>query len=367
MKAIRKLRPERGADLTEIDIPKIKDDEVLLKVKATSICGTDVHIYKWDKWSQTHIKPPQTLGHEVAGEVVEIGKNVRTIKVGDYISAETHIPCNKCINCLTGKKHICTNLQILGVDRDGAFAEYIAVPESVAWINDKSIPYEIASVQEPLGNAVFTVLANDNDIAGKTITILGDGPTALFAIAVAKLAGAAKIFNIGMFEFNMNLGKQLGSDYQLYANDNSINRIEFIRDHTNGFGSDIVLEMAGAEQAVHEGLEIVRRGGRYSAFGITPNTQISIDYNANIVFKGIEIHGITGRKMFDTWIRVRNMLASGKLNIYPVITHMFSLEDYEKGFEEMMKIPRISAKIILFPEKEELEKGLQRLKKGGGE
>lgn len=362
MKAIRKLERKKGANLVNLEIPKIKSDEVLIKVIATSICGTDVHIYKWDKWSETRIKNiPQTLGHEVCGEVIEVGSSVRKIKVGDFISAETHIPCKKCINCLTGNEHICTNGDILGVDRDGVFAEYAVIPESVAWVNDKSIPPEIASVQEPLGNATYAVLGEDYNIYGKRVAIFGDGPTALFAIGVAKFAGASKIFHVGVFDFNMEIGKKMGADFSLKATDN-IDRIQFIRDNTDGYGADIVVEMAGAKQAVEEGLNSLRKGGRFSAFGITPEQKLEIDYNNQIVFKGIQIHGISGRRMFDTWLRVKNMLSSKKLNIKPVITNLFSLEDFEKGFEEMMKIPRVSAKIVLFPDKKILNERLKEFK-----
>lgn len=363
MKAVRKLKREFGAELVEIDKPAIKQNEVLIKVNATSICGTDVHIYKWDTWSQNRIKNvPQTLGHEVTGEVVETGSSVTKVKKGDIISAETHIPCRKCINCLTGKEHICLNCEILGVDRDGVFAEYAAIPESVAWVNDPAIAPELASVQEPLGNATYALLGEDNDVYGKSVTILGDGPIALFAIAIAKLAGASKVFHIGVFEFNMNIGKQMGADYSLYANDNSLDRVKFVKEHTDGNGSDIVVEMAGAEQAVIEGLRIVRKGGRYSAFGVLPTPSISLNYNDFLVFSGIQVHGISGRKMFDTWIRVRSMLSTGRLDIRPVITHMFALDDFKAGFDAMMKTPRESAKIVLFPERKLLEERKKYLK-----
>lgn len=363
MKAVRKVKRDFGAELLEIDKPSIKQNEVLIKVNATSICGTDVHIYKWDSWSQKRIKNiPQTLGHEVTGEVVETGSSVTKVKKGDIISAETHIPCRKCVNCLTGKEHICLDCEILGVDRDGVFAEYAAIPESVAWVNAPSIAPELASVQEPLGNATYALLGEDNDIYGKSVTILGDGPIALFAIAIAKLAGASKVFHIGIFDFNMNIGKRMGADYSLYANDEKVDRVKFVREHTDGNGSDIVVEMAGAEQAVIEGLSIVRKGGRFSAFGVLPAPSINLNYNDFLVFSGIQVHGISGRKMFDTWIRVRSMLSTGRLDIRPVITHMFALEDFKEGFDAMMKIPRESAKIVLFPDRKLLEERRKYLK-----
>ncbi len=349
MKAVRKMERKPGLTMTEVPIPKIKDDEVLVKV--TSICGTDVHIYKWDPWSQGRIKNiPQTAGHEVAGEVVEVGKNVKRAKVGDYISAETHIPCKKCIQCLTGQEHICANLKILGVDTDGTFAEYLAVPESVLWINDGSIPPQYASVQEPLGNATYAVLGEDNNVAGKSLVIIGDGPIALFAVGVARAFGSAPIFIIGKYDFNMEIAKKMGADYLLYANKPDINRIEFIKDHTYGFGADIVLDMAGSPQALDEGFKIVRKGGRFTAFGVAPESPCLVDYNNGMVFRGVQVHGINGRKMFDTWFRVRNILANKRIDISPVITHKFTLEDFEKGFSAMTTRPRASAKVVLFPE-----------------
>lgn len=364
MNAVVKTQPELGAEWRQVDIPEIKPDQVLVKVKATSICGTDVHIYKWDPWSQGRIgekRLPQILGHEVAGEVVEVGQQVTKVKAGDYISAETHIPCKRCVQCLTGQEHICANLSILGVDCNGAFAEYFAVPESVCWINDKAIPPEDATVQEPLGNATYAVLGEDNDIAGKSMAIIGDGPIALFAVGVARTCGVTNIFLVGKYDFNMDIGKRMGADHLLYANREDVDRIEFIKDHTYGYGADIVLDMAGSPQALQEGFQMLRKGGRFTAFGVASVSPTPIDYNNGIVFKGAQVHGINGRKMFDTWFRVRNLLASGRLNIAPVITHLFALEDYATGFEVMMERPRKSAKVVLFPNSEEFEQAKARI------
>ncbi len=363
MKAVSKIKPSLGAELVETPVPAIKPDEVLVKVRATSICGTDVHIYKWDEWSQGRIGEknlPQTMGHEVAGDVVEVGKNVKTVKVDDYVSAETHIPCNACIQCLTGQRHICANLSILGVDCNGSFADYIAVPESVCWINDKKIPPAFASVQEPLGNAVYSVMGEDNDVGGKTMAIIGDGPIALLATGVARACGVTTIFLIGKYDFNMEIGKKMGADHLLYANREDVDRIAFVMDHTYGYGADIVLDMAGSPQALDEGFKMLRKGGRFTAFGIAAASPTTLDYNNGLVFKGSQVHGINGRKMYDTWFRVRNLLASGRLDVSPVITHMFTLDQFAKGFEEMMTRPRKSAKVILFPDKDEYDSAVGR-------
>jgi len=363
MQAVVKTKPEPGAEWLTVDVPKITPDQVLVKVKATSICGTDVHIYKWDPWSDGRIGAknlPQILGHEVAGAVVEVGSQVSKVKVGDYISAETHIPCKRCIQCLTGQEHICANLSILGVDCHGAFAEYFAVPESVCWINDQAIPPEFATVQEPLGNATYAVLGEDNDVAGKTMAIIGDGPIALFAVGVARASGVTSIFLVGKYDYNMDIGKRMGADHLLYANRDDVDRISFIQDHTYGFGADIVLDMAGSPQALEEGFKMLRKGGRFTAFGVASVSPTPIDYNNGIVFKGAQVHGINGRKMYDTWFRVRNFLASGRLDIAPVVTHLLPMEDYAKGFEVMMERPRKSAKVILFPDAREYDQAKAR-------
>jgi threonine 3-dehydrogenase len=363
MKAVVKVTPELGAVYKEVDLPKIAPDQVLVKVRATSICGTDVHIYKWDPWSQGRIGNkalPQILGHEVAGEVVEIGPHVKRIAVGDYISAETHIPHPADLQALLCQMHIGERMKILGVDCDGAFAEYFAVPEVVCWVNDKSIPPEFATVQEPLGNATYAVLGEDNDVAGKSMVLIGDGPISLFAVGVARVCGVTQIFLVGKYEFNMEIGRKMGADHLIYANDDSVDRVAYVKDHTGGYGADIVLDMAGSPQALNEGFKFLRKGGRFSAFGIASESPTAIDYNNGIVFKGSQVHGISGRKMFDTWYRVRNFLSSGRLDIAPVITHMFTLADYDKGFKEMMTRPRASAKVVLFPDPKELEAARKR-------
>lgn len=363
MKAVVKTKAALGADLLEVPVPQIADDEVLVKVRATSICGTDVHIYKWDDWSAKRIGAkalPQILGHEVAGEVVEKGKFVKKISVGDYISAETHIPYPGDLQALLGQLNLGERMQILGVDRDGVFAEYVALPEFVCWVNDKSIPPEYATVQEPLGNAVYAVLGEDNDVAGKSMVILGDGPVGLFATAVARAVGVTDIFLVGLSDFCLEIGRKVGADHILSIADKKIDRVEYIKDHTNGYGADIVLEMAGAPQSVEDGFRMLRKGGRFTAFGVLSEPKTLIDYTDGIVFKGATIYGISGRKMFDTWYRVRNLLASKRLDISPIITHEMTLDDYKYGFDKMLELPRVAAKAVLFPEKAEFEAAKKR-------
>jgi len=364
MKAVVKTQPELGAEYLERDLPKLPPDWVIVKVRATSICGTDVHIYKWDPWSDSRIGRqalPQILGHEVAGEVVEVGPHCKRMKVGDYISAETHIYDPGDLTSLLGILHVGKNMKILGVDCDGAFAEYFAVPEAVCWPNDPSIPPEIATIQEPLGNATYAVLAEDADVAGKSMLITGDGPISLFAIGVARACGVTKIIHFGKYDFNMEIARRMGADLQMYTNKTSeAERLEFIMDHTEGYGVDIAVEMVGSQDSITDCFAGVRKGGRVTAFGIAAESPLPVDYNNGIVFKGCQVHGINGRKLFDTWYRNRNLLASGRLDPTPVITHMFSLEDFETGFERMLERPRHAAKVILFPDPAEFEAAKKR-------
>ncbi|MGQ9618550.1 MAG: L-threonine 3-dehydrogenase [Candidatus Aminicenantia bacterium] len=344
MKAIVKKIEDKGAELMEVDVPTPRKNEVLVKVLATSICGTDAHIYEWNEWARSRIKRlPHIMGHEFAGEVVDKGEHVERLEIGDYISCETHIPCNRCIQCLSGQKHICSNLEIVGVDTNGSFAEYISIPEEVAWKNDRTIPPEIASIQEPLGNAIYATTVTD--ITGKSVAIFGDGPIGLFSVAVAKISGASKIILVGLIDFRLEMAKSLGADFVFNARRDNV--VEAIKDLTNGTGADVVIEMAGANEAITNGLETVRKGGVFVAFGIPPS-KVTIDYNNHLVFKGITIHAINGREMFRTWLKTSAWLKEGKLNISSVITHKLPLDEFVKGFELMLH-PDRSAKIVLFP------------------
>lgn len=364
MKAIVKIKPEKGLKLLDVPVPDIADDEVLIKVKAVGICGTDLHIYNWDGWAQNRIGPhklPQIAGHELCGFVERVGKNVRGVQTGDYISAETHIFSFKDLNALLEQKHIGEGMEILGVDRNGVFAEYVNIPERVLWYNDKSIPFELAAIQEPLGNACYAVLGEDCNIAGKTMVITGDGPISLFSTAIARACGAAKIFLIGMSEPMMKIAQQLGADHLLsITKTTQQERIKFIKDNTYGAGADIALEIVGNQQSISDAFKCVRKGGRVSAFGISPQPSITIDYDNDIVFKGIQVHGISGRKIFDTWYRVRNLLASGRLDVRPAITDMMLLDDFQQAFDKLTAPDRASAKIVMFTDKKDLQEAMKR-------
>ena len=344
MKAIQKATAAAGAKVIDAPIPKPTSHQVLVKVHATSICGTDIHIYNWDPWSQGRIKPPMIFGHEFSGEVIEVGSQVDHIKVGDHVSAETHIPCGGCFQCRTGKMHICQDVEILGVDRDGCFAEYIAVPEICCIRNDKSLPWEVASVQEPFGNATYCV--SEAKVAGKSVAVFGDGPIGIFAAGIARTYGATNVICCGMQQFRLDLMRQYGPDHIVDVTKQ--NSREAIMDITHGEGVDVVLEMSGAEAALHDGFAVVKRGGRFIAFGI-PSRNVSINLAEEIIFKGIDIVAINGRKMFGTWYEVANLLNSGRMDVKPVITHTLPLEKIDDAMALLNAKEIKAGKIVLKP------------------
>jgi len=342
MKAVLKAKPEKGFEIKDVEIPEIKDTEILVKIRATSICGTDVHIWEWDHWAQKRIHPPRIIGHEFCGEVVKIGSNVQGLKHGDLVSGETHINCGHCFQCKTGNAHICENVKLRGIDVDGCFAEYLSMPANTAWKNDPSIPIEVMSAQEPLGNAVHATFSGD--ITGKTIAIFGAGPIGLCATALCKAAGAEKIFNIDLNEYRLGLVDKMGSDVML--NPSKSNPVTEILAQTNGRGVDVALEMSGAPQALKDAFKVLRPGGRISILGVFSD-EVSLDVTNGIVFKGAVIHGINGRIMFDTWYKAASFLKTGKVDLKKIITHKFKLDEYEKAFE-LMKTGN-SGKIVLSP------------------
>ncbi|WP_257351464.1 L-threonine 3-dehydrogenase [Pseudalkalibacillus decolorationis] len=332
MKAIVKHHRGKGAELQMVDIPKINDHEVLINVKATSICGTDVHIYAWDDWSASRVNPPYVFGHEFAGEVVEIGKNVTNVKVGDQVSAETHIVCGECPQCLTGNAHICRNTKIIGVDTNGCFAEYVALPSQNLWKNDPEVATSVASVQEPMGNAVHTVLAGD--VTGKSVAIIGCGPIGLMAVGVAKAAGASQVIAYDLNEYRLELAKEMGAT--TVVNSREQGPIEVAMNLTDGNGVEVVCEMSGHPIAIDQGFKMLTNGGRMSILSL-PVKPVEVDITNDIVFKGITVQGITGRKMYETWRQVSGLLKSEQVDVKKMITHEFPLEEFEKGFELMLE------------------------------
>lgn len=328
MSAILKKRPEPGVVLEAVDLPRIGPHDVLIKVRITSICGTDLHIYSWDQWSQNRIRPPQVLGHEFCGDVVEVGGAVESVKVGDFVSAETHIVCHVCFQCRTGQAHVCQNCKIIGVDRDGSFAEYVAVPELAVWKNSPGLRPELASIQEPLGNAVQAALVED--VAGKTVAVLGCGPTGLFATAVARTCGATAVFAADVNDYRLSLAKKMGATEVYNPKTGRQSLSDWIVEANEGYGVDVVLEMSGSPDATRSAFRAVRNGGRVTLFGI-PSGPVELDVAEGIIFKGVTIYGVTGRKLFDTWYRTRWFLESGVLDVSPVITHRMTFDRIDEA------------------------------------
>ena len=345
MWSVRKLEPAPGLTVTEAPIPVPGDEEVLVKVEAASLCGTDLHIHSWDEWSQHRIHPPLTLGHEFAGTVVALGKNVRHISEGDYVSAESHVTCGVCFHCRTGQAHMCEKTRILGVDRPGAFAEYVAVPESVVWQNDRSkLPPEIATLQEPFGNAVF--ITSTQDLAGRSVAVLGCGPIGLFTIGICRASGVAAVWAADRTPYRLNLARQMGATE--VANVTEIDDLPaWYREQNEGYGVDIVFEMSGSPKAITDAFNIVRNGGRVVLFGI-PSRPVELDIAEALIFKNLHVLALNGRRIFETWYKTRWMLESGVVDLRPLITHEFSLG----GIHEAVGLLQAgeACKIILRPD-----------------
>lgn len=341
MRAVIKTEPARGARLLTTAVPSIAPDEVLVKVKATSVCGTDLHLYTWDAWSQGRVKPPLVLGHELGGEVVALGSAVGNAAIGDFVSAETHFVCGNCYQCQTGQAHVCANTRILGVDLPGCFAEYVAIPAQNLWKNQPSLPLEWAPLQEPLGNAVHTVLAGD--VAGRTVAVIGCGPIGIMAGAVAKACGAAAVYAIDINPYRLDLAAKMGATRTIKADEEDA--IAAVQAEVPG-GVDVVLEMSGNPKAMRDGFKMIRAGGRYSILGI-PAKPVEWDVANDIVMRGVTVQGIAGRRMMDTWHQVANLLNSRQFDLSPMITHRFPLEEFETALELMAA--GSCGKIVLTP------------------
>ncbi len=322
MLAVLKEKPEPGVLIKQVPVPTPKKDEVLVKVKYASICGTDINIYDWNTWAQGHITPPAIIGHELVGEVVEInGKPENDLKVGDLVSSETHIFCQNCFQCKIGNKHICENMELFGIGRDGSFAEYTTIPLKTTWKNDPKIPVESMSVQEPLGNAVNVV--TKADVKGKKILVMGLGPTGLCAGMVAKAYGAKEVVGINRREYRRKLALKIGFDRVLE---------ELPENEYNTF--DAVLEMSGNRIGIQVALDATRIAGKIIAFGI-PKDTIDIDWGKYMINKELSIDSVFGRMIWDTWNDTTKLLVSGKVDLRKIITHRFKLSEFEKAMEVM--------------------------------
>jgi threonine 3-dehydrogenase len=324
VKALVKTAAAPGFTLKNVPEPTIRDDEVLIRVKRAGVCGTDVHIYDWDAWAQGRVKPPLVIGHEFAGEVVQVGKLVTDVKEGDRVTAEGHIVDGRCLLCRTGNSHVCPHTKIIGVDRDGCFAEYINMPATNVWHLDDNVSYDIGGIHDPMGNAFHTALTAD--IPGATVLITGCGPIGIFAVGICKAAGASRIIASDVNDTRLALAKRMGATDTVHPNQAK----DVVLRHTDGLGVDVVLEMSGVPAAVHQAFDLVRVGGRVQMLGI-PSKPIDVDFATEIIFKGLTIYGVVGRRMYDTWLMMTRFLRSGQFDPTPVITHRFPLEEFDEA------------------------------------
>jgi threonine 3-dehydrogenase len=342
MKALRKTQAARGLTLATAPVPAIGPAEVLVRVRAASICGTDLHIFGWDRWSQGRIKPPVTLGHEFCGVVERAGEEVTAVKPGDFVSAEMHVNCGHCHQCRLGEGHICQNLRIIGIDEDGAFAEFVKIPATNIWKLDPAIPEQYAAILDPLGNAVHAVLAGP--IAGQTVLVTGCGPIGLMAIAVAKACGSSTVFATEVNEQRRAKAKKMGADVAIHpAAEDSVARV---RSETGGAGVDVLLEMSGNPGAIQQGFKALRAGGRASLLGI-PTESVALDLVNDVIFKGATVRGIYGRRMYDTWAQMTALLRAGRLNLDPLFGERAPLEKFESAFTMLQG--GHAGKVLLYP------------------
>jgi threonine 3-dehydrogenase len=347
MRALRKTHAGPGAELVEVPIPEPGEGEVLVRVHAASICGTDLHIYEWNEWAEHRIPQiPMTFGHEVAGTVEAVGPEVHHIRLGAFVAAETHIACGVCATCRTGRAHICQDLRILGVDTDGAFAEYVVIPAENAWIVGEGIDPDVASIMEPFGNAVHAAFGTEGgeDLLTNPVAVIGCGPIGLFAVGIARALGAWKVFAIEPNDERRTLASKMGAD--LLVDPKTEDPVDVVLRETAGAGAEVVLEMSGNAEAIDQGTRLLARGGRMSLLGL-PDGPVTLDLNDQVIFKEARILGITGREMFRTWQQTTTLLSTGRVDVSPVITHRFGLESFDLAFETAAS--GHAAKVIVLP------------------
>ena len=338
MKALVKAKPERGIWMEDIAMPEVGHNDVLIKIRRTAICGTDIHIFQWDEWAQHTIPVPMNVGHEFCGEIVEFGSEVKGFKIGDRVSAEGHITCGVCRNCRAGRRHLCMNTVGVGVNRPGAFAEYLSVPAFNVFKLPVTISDDMASILDPLGNATHTALSFD--LVGEDVLITGAGPIGIMAVAIAKYAGARHIVITDVNDYRLGLALEMGASRALNVTRESID--DAMQDLGMEEGFDVGMEMSGNPQAFRDLLRTMHHGGKVAILGIPPD-DMAIDWN-QVIFKGLIMKGIYGREMFETWYKMTSMLQSG-LEISAVITHEFPFVDYEQGFAVMQE--GLAGKVVL--------------------
>ncbi|MCI0748633.1 MAG: L-threonine 3-dehydrogenase [Verrucomicrobia subdivision 3 bacterium] len=338
MQALIKAEARPGLTLTDVPVPQIGINDVLIRVQKTGICGTDLHIYNWDEWARKTIPVPMTVGHEFVGEVVEVGSNVADFHPGDIVSAEGHVVCGRCRNCLAGRRHLCKDTKGIGVNRPGAFAEFISVPMTNVWHHRNGVDREVAAIFDPFGNAVHTALSFD--VLGEDVLVTGAGPIGMMAAAIVKHAGARYVVITDVNEYRLELARKMGATVALNVKNGNLREVQQRLGMKEGF--DVGLEMSGIPAAFSDMIDNMCHGGKIAMLGI-PSGQIAIDWN-KVVFNMLTIKGIYGREMYETWYKMTVMLESG-LDIKPVITHRYHYIEFEKGFEAMLSGQ--SGKVIL--------------------
>ena len=338
MKALAKLKAEPGIWMTEVPKPELGHNDILIKIRKTAICGTDIHIYNWDQWSQNTIPIPMVVGHEYVGEVVALGQEVRGFSIGDRVSGEGHITCGHCRNCRAGRTHLCRNTQGVGVNRDGAFAEYLVLPAFNAFKLPDEVSDDLAAIFDPFGNAVHTALSFD--LVGEDVLITGAGPIGIMAAAVARHVGARHVVITDVNEYRLELARNMGVTRAVNVSNESLDTIMKELGMTEGF--DVGLEMSGVPAAFSDMLDKMNHGGKIAMLGIPPS-EMAIDWT-QVIFKGLVLKGVYGREMFETWYKMVSLIQSG-LDLSPMITHHFKVDDFQQGFD-VMRSGR-SGKVIL--------------------
>jgi threonine 3-dehydrogenase len=328
MKALGKAKPEPGLWLEEVPEPKVGHNDLLVKISKTAICGTDIHIYNWDEWSQETIPVPMTVGHEFCGVVVDAGSEVSGFQTGDRVSGEGHITCGQCRNCRAGRRHLCSHTQGIGVNRPGAFAEYLVIPAMNAYHLPDNISDEVAAILDPLGNATHTALSFD--LVGEDVVITGAGPIGIMAAAIARHVGARHVVVTDVNDYRLDIAQRMGASRAVNVSRESLRDVMAELGMAEGF--DVGLEMSGAPEAFRDMLESMIHGGHIAMLGIPPGDS-TIDWH-QVIFKGLTLKGIYGREIFETWYKMTSMLQSG-LEISPILTHHFPVARFEEGFQVM--------------------------------
>jgi threonine 3-dehydrogenase len=341
MRALAKTRPEPGLEIIDAPIPVPGPGEVQLRIEAASVCGTDRHIHRWDRWAAENLRPPVILGHELAGRVTAIGPGVTRVQEGDLVGVESHIFDGTCAQCRAGSPHLCRNLRVIGVHVNGGYAEYVVIPEANA-IESNGLDPAVVALQEPMGNAVHAAFVEP--IEGRTVAVTGCGPIGLCAVGIARAAGASWVVATDTEPYRLDIARRMGAHEVLDAT--APDTVDRILAATGGDGVDVVLEMSGAAPAMDQALAVVTRGGRISLLGIF-GEPVTVDLSNLVIERGVRLHGVFGRRIYDTWERTQSLLRSGALDVTPIITHRMDLAEWQAGFDLLGS--RHAGKVVLIP------------------